>query len=246
MYMTCILSEKNKKGCGNCGAPCGHKIATDARISLANIPAKYRGLTVATSPAKENQPEVYRIVERYVDTFKRIYDADSEGIKSLYLFSTETGTGKTTTAASIASEYIIADYLGALRAGKQPQQCSSYFLDVNEWQTLYNGFARSNIPQDIAEKYSRPYYEAMEKAKKTPFVICDDIGVRSSTTGFGADLHTIINYRVTNGLPTIYTSNIPVEELETVFDRRFYDRVRDKKQTAVVSFKGESQRGVRK
>ena len=116
---------------------------------------------------------------------------------------------------------------------------------MNEWQTLYNGFARSNIPADIAEKYSRPYYEAMEKAKKTPFVVLDDLGLRQASDAFRADLHTIINYRVTNGLPTVYTSNIPVEELETVFDRRFYDRVRDKKQTAVIAFKGESQRGVR-
>lgn len=243
--MTCILSERNTKGCANCPPTCAHNIATSARLTLANVPSKYRGLTVATSPAKTNQADAYRTIERYVATFKRIYDADSDGIKSLYLFSAETGTGKTSSASAILTEYIIADYLGALKAGKQPQQCPAYFLDVNEWQTLYNGFARSNIPTDIAEKYSRPYYEAMEKAKKTPFVVLDDIGVRSSTVGFGADLHTIINYRVTNGLPTVYTSNIPVEELETVFDRRFYDRVRDKKQTAVIAFKGESQRGVR-
>lgn len=244
--MTCILSERNTKGCGACVNPCAHQIATNARIASANIPSNYRGLTVATSPVRANQEEMYgRAIDRYVETFKGIYDEESKGIKSLYLFSVETGTGKTTTAASIAHDYIVADYLSALKASVTPQQRPVYFLDVNAWQTLYNGFARSNVPQDIAEKYSRPYYEYMEKAKTTQFVVLDDIGVRSATDGFRADLHTIINFRTTNGLPTIYTSNIPVEELEQVFDRRFYDRVRDKKQTAVIAFKGESQRGVR-
>ena len=186
-----------------------------------------------------------RVIDRYVETLKTIYDADADGIKSLYLYSEETGNGKTSTASAILNEYIIADYLGALKAGKQPQQCPAYFLSVNEWQTLYNGFTRSNIPRDIAEQYSRPYYEALEKAKKTPFVVLDDICTRSSTEAFFGDLQTIINYRNANDLPTIWTSNVSVDKLAQVYDKRLYDRVRDKKQTGIIEFKGESQRGVR-
>lgn len=240
MSRICILNDRNKTGCNACPPTCQHMIATTGRIKAANLPAEYRHLTLANSPAREQQAEAYTVIERYIETFKRGTD-----IKSLYLYSAETGTGKTTTASVVLTEYIIASYLGALRAGEQPPQQPAYFLDVNEWQTLYNGFNRSNIPQDIAERYSRPYYEMMERAKKSPFTVMDDIGVRQASDAFRADLHTIINYRVTNGLPTVWTSNIPIGELETVFDRRLYDRIRDKKKTAVIEFKGESQRGVR-
>lgn len=245
----CILNDRNKNGCDACPPTCTHRIALQGmngkggRIALAGAPASYRHLTLANSPARESQAKVYELLEKYVATFQRMFDAEGERIKSLYLFSANTGTGKTTSAVAVMNEYIIANYLGALKNGQQPSQQPAYFLDVNEWQTLYNGFNRGNIPQDVAEQYSRPYYAMMEKAKMAPFVVLDDIGVRGASEAFRGDLHTIINYRCANALPTVYTSNIPIEELAKVFDVRLYDRVRD--QCAVIAFDGESKRGRR-
>ena len=250
----CILNDRNKNGCDACPSTCAHRIALNGlngkggRIATAGAPADYRHLTLANSPARESQAKVYGALSDYVATFSRMFDAETANekarIKSLYLFSANTGTGKTTSAAAVMNEFIIANYLGALKNGQQPLQQPAYFLDVNEWQTLYNGFNRGNIPQDVAEKYSRPYYAMMEKAKLAPFAVLDDIGVRGASEAFRGDLHTIINYRCANALPTVYTSNIPIEELATVFDVRLYDRVRD--QCAVIPFAGESKRGRRK
>lgn len=261
----CILNDRNRNGCNACPPHCQHRLALNGyngkggRIALANAPSDYRHLTLANSPARKSQAEVYELLAKYTATFSRMFDAEGERIKSLYLFSANTGTGKTTSAVAVMNEYIIANYLGALKNGQQPLQQPAYFLDVNEWQTLYNGFSRGNIPQDIAEQYSRPYYEMMEKAKHAPFAVLDDIGVRKATTGFAGDLHTIINHRTANGMPTIYTSNIPlssdvpvekrVEALKPydildMFGPRLYDRVRD--QCAVIPFEGESKRGKRK
>jgi DNA replication protein DnaC len=246
----CILSSRCQiANSESCNRACGHFIAMHGysakggRVANANTPADYRLLTLATSPAHENQAKIYGTLEKYTQTFDRQFEPDGNRIKSLYLWSESPGTGKTTTAIAVMNEWIIASYLGAKKRGMQVPLAPAYFLCVNEWQTLFNEFNRSNIPREVAEPASREYYRRMHLAKTSPFVVCDDLGVRDATTAFGADLHSVINARTTNALPTIYTSNLPIEEIATVFDQRLYDRVRD--QCAVLAFSGSSKRGRR-
>jgi DNA replication protein DnaC len=246
----CLLSSRCKLANSNaCNRSCGHFIAmsgysgTGGRVANANTPADYRLLTLATSPARENQAKIYGTLEKYTQTFERQFEADGSRIKSLYLWSDSPGTGKTTMAIAVLNEWLIAHYLGSLKRNRQAQQTAAYFLDCNEWQTLFNEFNRSNVPREVAEPASREYYRRMHLAKTAPFVVCDDLGVRDATTAFRGDLHAVINARTTNGLPTIYTSNLPIEEMAVVFDQRLYDRVRD--QCAVLHFSGNSFRGRR-
>jgi DNA replication protein DnaC len=85
----------------------------------------------------------------------------------------------------------------------------------------------------------------MDKAKSAPFAVLDDIGVRAVTDGFRGDLHEVINHRVANKLPTIYTSNIPIDQLDGIFgERRLSDRIRH--MTKEIHFEGTSKRGMRK
>lgn len=201
-------------------------------------------MTLATSPAREEQAEIYRFLTEYVSTFPRQFEADGERIKSLYLYSREPGTGKTTTAIALLNEWLTIHYVGSRQRGKRPLERPAYFFDVNEWQELYNEFNRPRVPDDIAEPASREYYRRMKHAKSTPFVVMDDIGVRDCSEGFRGDLHSVINYRETNGLISVYTSNVKIEELKRVLDDRLADRVRD--MCFFLPFKGESKRGMRK
>jgi DNA replication protein DnaC len=246
----CILSAKCKLANSDaCNRSCGHFIAMHGysakggRVANANTPSDYRLLTLATSPARESQAKIYATLEKYCATFERQFDDSADRIKSLYMYSESPGTGKTTTAISVMNEWIIASYLGAIKRNRQANLSPAFFLDCNEWQTLFNEFNRSNVPRDIAEPASREYYKRMQAAKTAPFVVCDDLGVRDATTAFRADLHAVINARTTNGLPTIYTSNLPIEEMAVVFDQRLYDRVRE--QCLPMHFDGTSKRGRR-
>lgn len=235
---TCILQNYRKDRCSSCTHICPHRIALHGldgktgRIGNAGLPADYRGITLANSPAREGQAKNYEIFERYVETFSR------GGVKSLYLWSESPGTGKTTTASALISEWIARDYLGALKRGEQPRQFSAYFLDINAMQTSYN-LATMTDDDEAMKRIGA----TIKRTQGAPFAVIDDIGVRSSSEAFRAYVHAVINYRVTNGMPTVYTSNLPIEDMSKVFDARLYDRIRD--QCLDIEFEGESKRGRR-
>lgn len=254
----CVLANGCKaSGMSTCNRQCPHFIAlhgatgNGGRSAAAGLPREYRLTTLANSPARADQPAIYKSVENYVKTFERQFE-QTEGyiepadrIKSLYLFSANSGTGKTTTAAALLNEWLRVHYSGSLRRGLTPSLRPAYFLDVNEWQDDYNEFNRPRVPDSVAEPAATRYYRALEAAKTAPFAVLDDIGVRNVTDGFRGDLHGIINARVTNQLPTIYTSNISIERLPGVFgEHRIYDRIRDL--CIVHGFEGESKRGLRR
>lgn len=240
----CILADKRKGGCASCTQSCQHRIALNGlngeggRIGAANIPSDYRHLTLTNSPAREGQTEVYRQLALYIATFERMFDADSPRIKSLYLWSESPGTGKTTSAAALANEYIAANYVGSLKRGVQPVQRPAYFLDVNKWQTDYNLATMTNDDAGLAKVTA-----TMRKCMTVDFLVMDDCGIRTATESFKSLVHAIINHRTTNGLPTVYTSNLTLDEMKGVFDARLADRMRD--QCLTLFFTGESKRGKR-
>lgn len=245
----CLLASRCKlAGSAECNRSCGHFIAMmgysgkGGRVANANTPADYRLLTVQTSPAQANQAQLYSTIEKYIATFERQFEADTGAenrrIKSIYLWSESPGTGKTTTAIAVLNEWLIAHYLGSLKRNRQAQQTPAVFLDVNAFQTYYNLATMTNDDESMAKIKA-----TIVRTQQAPFAVLDDIGVRSASEAFRAYVHAIINYRTANGLPTIFTSNLPIEEMAVVFDARLYDRMRD--MCAVLHFGGESKRGRR-
>lgn len=227
-----------------CTRQCPHFIALHGhsgdggRLAAANVPREYRFVTVSTSPVRADQPRVYRYVDAYVRSFRRAIE-NGERIRSLYLWSREPGTGKTTTACALINEWFIRYYVGVVARGERPEPIPAYFLDVNEFQIQHNLASKLEDKNEL-----NAVKETIKLAQIVPFLVMDDLGVREPTEAFRSYLHAIINHRVTNRLPTVFTSNIPLDELPEVFgERRLYDRIRDN--CVEIEFEGESKRGIR-
>lgn len=247
MSSKCILNDYKKNGCSSCSKPCPHKIALvglsgeAGRIGEAGIPKLYRDITLKNSPAAADQSHIYTKLAEYAKQIATHFLEGGKRLQSVYLYSNNTGTGKTTTACALLAEYIIQSYICAIKSGKQPSLTPGYFLDVNEWQELYNEFNRPNVPAAIAHSASFEYYIKMSRAISADCLVMDDIGVRSSSEAFRGDLHKIINTRLSDNKPTIYTSNTSIEQLEQIFDKRVADRVRAN--CKEYRFRGNSKRG---
>lgn len=219
------------------------------KIGDSNIPKEYRLITVQNAPVRHEQESIYKVIDKYVESFAKMFNEElpkEERIRSLYLYSKNPGTGKSTTAAALLNEFILRHYIGSLKLGIAPKQNIGYYLDVNEWQNLFVGFTRSGIPSEIANEKSKLFYHQMELAKHTQFLVLDDIAVRTTVSdAFRGELHSIVNHRINNALPTVYTSNVALSELPSLFgEERLYDRVRH--YCIQLDFEGDSHRGMGK
>lgn len=222
--------------------------AFTARLRAANVPKAYVSATLLhanvrfsaklNGTLRRNTGELADWLPKYERSFTGARP------RSLYLFSRAKGVGKTTTACRLLVDYIAARFVAALKDGETPSQRIGFFLDMNEWQALYNGFNRSHVPDDRAERISRQYYAALEAAQASELTVCDDLGVRQASEGFRGDVHELINSRVVACRPTIYTSNIPIDELVNAFDDRLADRVRENC-FEIEWLNSESKRGIR-
>ncbi|MED3832989.1 DNA replication protein [Peribacillus frigoritolerans] len=250
----CILAGRCKLAGGpKCNDQCASYIAMmgrsgkGGRVGAAGLPSDYKLVTLSNSPARTEQVEVYRAIDAYVKTFERQFDEGAERIKSLYFHSKEPGTGKTTSACAVLNTYLTAHYTGSLRRGKQPLQRPAFFLSVNALQQLHN---KTHMPASLQtkEKLGEELLREIERAKTTPFVVLDDLAVRKATTSFLGIIYDICDYRTTEKLPTIYTSNkSPIDLREFFYEEdpegKVVDRITD--MAGVLAFSGKSKRGRR-
>jgi DNA replication protein DnaC len=230
-------------------------------VKNANVPRDYRMLTLSTSPARDAVVKIVKddgkvlvdkkgnaeqpildILVGYAKTFTRQFEDGANAIRSLYLYSEQPGTGKTTTAAALANEYLIRHYLGSKKRKLQPHNRPVYFLSMNRWHAKFHEFNRRNVPEHIGEPAAAEYYDMHNFAKHAPFLVIDDIGVREASDAFNMDVLDLVDHRVANRLPTVYTSNVPVESLKHIYDSRVFDRVRDL--CMILEFVGDSHRGL--
>lgn len=67
------------------------------------------------------------------------------------------------------------------------------------------------------------YDEFFEKIKKSPLLILDDFGEQSATSWAQEKLYQLINYRYNAALPTVITTCLSLDEIETRISSRLVD-----------------------
>ena len=209
-------------------------ISVQARYERAGIPKGYKHTYIDNNVVRGDQKALYDVLDSYVKSFT----TGGIQIKSIYLYSQSPGTGKTTTAASLLNEYIRRRFMYLASKGETIPEVLALFMDVNQIQRRYNTAIMSDNKDEISRIVSD-----IEKAGKAPFLVIDDLAVRTASESYRSLIHDLVNERISEELPTVYTSNVPVRDLASVFDERLSDRIQD--QCAVLSFKGTSKRGVR-
>lgn len=250
----CILRDIcTIAGTDACRTTCAHFVSMHGasgkggRVGAMGIPLEYRKFTVARNPIRDSQPIAFRAIDKVAESYLRMFDDTDDPaarIKNVYMYSKAAGTGKTASASALANEWQMLHYVGSLKRGQTPDDDQVYFLDMPEFQTQYNAFNRSNAGGDVAEQAYKKFSMMMQAAKDAALLIMDDIGARGATEGFRNDVHAVVNHRYMKKKPTIYTSNVAMDDLPEIFDEKLYDRVRDL--TVEIPFEGQSKRGKRK
>lgn len=180
----------------------------------SNLPAKAWG-DVAVAVTSVNR-EAFGVCKEYQDD---VVNQVRSG-RGLFLHG-GVGTGKTTWAYKIARKYI-----ATLAYNKKSSNFAVYFANVPELMNdLKTGF---NDPQ-----LTRELNYAIQNAD---LVIFDDIGAENATEWAKEQLYHYINYRYSNNLATIFTSNLAPNSLEA----RVSDRI--KGMTTIVEISGQSRR----
>ena len=140
-----------------------------------------------------------RVVNAFIINYKKF---EKEGM-GLYIYSNAKGSGKTLLSCCLLNEVI------------NRYDVSAKFINILDYLELTKKGYSS--PTDKEEK---------DSIMHTRILILDDLGVEVSKDWINTTLYNLINFRYSNKLITIITSNASIEKLK--MDERIKERISEK------------------
>ena len=193
-----------------------------ANVYLFEVPKKVREATLKDLYTNDkNRVEFIKYVKEFINDFKH-----NKNPKGIYLHGSY-GTGKTYLIAALFNELAKKDIRSSI-------------VYVPEFLRIL----KSSFGEDFEEIY--------DTIKKAPLLLLDDIGAEYLTPWARDEiLGTILQYRMDEELPTFFTSNLNLKQLEEHFSmtsngkeevkaRRMIERIKDL--TSEFELTGESNR----
>lgn len=93
-----------------------------------------------------------------------------------------------------------------------------------------------NLLQEIQESYENPEKRKLiKKAIGSKFLILDDIGAEHTTPWAKSELYKIINARYEKNQPTVFTTNLNLEQLRVQLEFRTLRRIIDEGKVLVIT-----------
>lgn len=210
-------------------------------LAVANIPTKYKTSTIERLPFKDENPRSYAIVEKFGRT---VVEKVDKGI-GLYLFGVPskdnpkgTGTGKTTAATAIIIEYLRQRTMMEAKKERQIEGTPAYFMKMAKFQNIYNSQFRGS--REVTEANADKYQSLKKKMTTCDLLVLDDIGLRGTTEALQNEIYEIIDDRDTNERATIFTSNVPLDQLSEILSEQIASRIEG--MTFAVPFTGKDNR----
>jgi DNA replication protein DnaC len=170
-----------------------------ARTLSAVIPKRYRGVSFDRAPIVDMDPEIVRVVRRYVEAV----DGNLDAGRGLW-FTGDVGTGKTTLAMLVSR--------AALDAGRSVAIYSLPRLLAEIRKTFDEGAERSHV-------------DLLERLAAVDLLHVDDVGAERTSDWVLEQLYSIVNARYEDERAMLITTNLDHAELREQIGERTVSRL---------------------
>lgn len=200
-------------GTPKCTERCDFWWKLNTLYNKSNLPMRYR-YNIPLRPEQIDREAFLKLKDYLDNVVDRVDNGDS-----LYIYSENTGNGKTTWSSKIMNQYI------RKVVAKSDLEDEVLYLNVS----LFVEGMRNQYSE-----YSDEIANLRERAMKCKLLVLDDIGAERPSEYVCERLYDLINHRYTNMLATIYTSNLTPFELGDRLGSRIESRVRSAEQIKLV------------
>ncbi len=171
----------------------------------SDIPAEYENCTVHSfDTSLYNDSETAKKIKHAAGEYINHFQQFREQGKGLYFYSRAKGSGKTRLACSLGNAVIATNTMRV-----------SFIKTVELLSMIKSTYNKKDA--EITEK------EIIDRIKRTPFLIIDDIGAEKPGEWVNGIFLSILDYRISHLLITVFTSNVSQSDLK--LDERIIDRI---------------------
>lgn len=172
----------------------------DKKLDLSGIPPIFSKATVhsfdTSRYTQQSDRDIALIAKKAAAKFVENYQVMKEHGKGLYLYSQVKGSGKTRLASSIANALV-----------------KLHGVDI---AFIKSADLITQVKKTFGSKETNAS-EVIETFRKVEVLVVDDLALKGATEFEEGILYDVMDYRLEHKKPTIFTSNVTITELESIY-----------------------------